>query len=654
MSKTTRLPERTPIRMPRALARLLTAAMLVVAAAPICYTQEPLGVFSINDASVSEGNAGTKTLTFTVASGRGSSISSERRVSFVTEDGSAAGSTTYTARGSITVNDVVPATPYPATLVLSGLRGPLRHLKVSLNSVTHTSPADLDIVLVGPGGQKVMLMSDAGGGNPITDTFLTFDDGAPAMTTGQLMTGTYRPTDLQPGDTLPPSAPAGPYGTTLEVFNGTDPNGTWSLYVVDDAGVDVGTSRGFSLMVTTDDNDFVPTRGELVFAPGVGSQTVDIQIIGDAVGRVYRGFFRHFVRPSRNASIDRAVGLGVIINDDFAVPATGTATAISPQGATLNGTVEPAGALTTAYFECGLTTSYGGTTAAFTLGSGTAPIAIGNGTIAGLACNTLYHFNIRASNVAGTTTGSDRTFTTFPCERNRTSGDVDGDQKTDLAVLWHRPRPAIGILQSSTNCTEASHRTTVGCEHGRSRAGGLRRRRQIDLAVYRPSTGYWYVLLSSTNYTSYLAQPWGISGDIPVPGDYDGDGKTDLGLYRPSTGYWYILLSSTNYTTSIAKQWGISTDVAVAGDYDGDGGIDASRYIGRQPATGTSCCRARTTPRYLAHAVGSAISGDIPVTGDYDGDGNTDLGVYRPSTGYWYILLSSTNYTTSIATTVGL
>ena len=59
-----------------------------------------------------------------------------------------------------------------------------------------------------------------------------------------------------------------------------------------------------------------------------------------------------------------------------------------------------------------------------------------------------------------------------------------------------------------------------------------------DLAVYRPSTGFWYVLQSSTNNATYRAQQWGVPTDIPVPGDYDGDGKTDLAVYRPSTGFW--------------------------------------------------------------------------------------------------------------------
>ena len=72
---------------------------------------------------------------------------------------------------------------------------------------------------------------------------------------------------------------------------------------------------------------------------------------------------------------------------------------------------------------------------------------------------------------------------------------------------------------------------------------------KTDIAVYRPSSAFWYILQSSTNYTTYIAQHWGVSTDIPVPGDYDGDGKTDIGLYQPSTGTWYILQSGTNYTT---------------------------------------------------------------------------------------------------------
>jgi len=44
-------------------------------------------------------------------------------------------------------------------------------------------------------------------------------------------------------------------------------------------------------------------------------------------------------------------------------------------------------------------------------------------------------------------------------------------------------------------------------------------------------------------YTTYAVQPWGLAGDVPVPGDYDGDGTIDLAIYRPSTGDWRLLPS---------------------------------------------------------------------------------------------------------------
>jgi hypothetical protein len=87
---------------------------------------------------------------------------------------------------------------------------------------------------------------------------------------------------------------------------------------------------------------------------------------------------------------------------------------------------------------------------------------------------------------------------------------------------------------------------------------------KTDIAVYRPATGIWYVLLSSTNSATYVAYQWGVSSDIPVPADYDGDGKTDIAIYRPATGIWYALLSTTNSTTYFAYQWGVSTDIPIS------------------------------------------------------------------------------------------
>ncbi|MCA2693266.1 MAG: S8 family serine peptidase [Microcystis sp. M144S2] len=154
----------------------------------------------------------------------------------------------------ITIPDSGSSTPYPSTINVSGLSGNINSLKVTLTNLSHTWPDDIDVLLVGPTGTKALLMSDVGGSSDVSNVSLTFDPTATSFLpdSGLITSGSYKATNFGTGDFFNSPAPGGPYGTDFSVFNGINPNGTWSLYVVDDAGLDVGTiAGGWSMLIGT-------------------------------------------------------------------------------------------------------------------------------------------------------------------------------------------------------------------------------------------------------------------------------------------------------------------------------------------------------------------------------------------------------------------
>jgi uncharacterized repeat protein (TIGR01451 family) len=175
------------------------------------------------------------------------------------------GTTTFTNPAAITIPAGAPgvtqgaATPYPSNITVSGTTGTVTKVTVKLNNITSTFPGDFDLLLVGPAGQSAVIMSDCGGGGDVSGVTITLDDAAAANMTGAtLVTGTFKPTNLvgvapEP-DTWPAPAPAPPAGgaSALSVFNGTSANGTWNLYVFDDAAGDVGSfGGGWELSIST-------------------------------------------------------------------------------------------------------------------------------------------------------------------------------------------------------------------------------------------------------------------------------------------------------------------------------------------------------------------------------------------------------------------
>jgi subtilisin-like proprotein convertase family protein len=148
----------------------------------------------------------------------------------------------------IVINDRAAAAPYPSTINVSNVYGNIVKATVSVRGLAHTYPSDISMLLVGPQGQKIVLMSRAGAGvgSSITNVNLVFDDSASSgpVQSGVITSGTYKPSDYNGSLAFYSPAPAGPYVTNLTALNGTNPNGTWSLWVQDDLSPDSGVISG--------------------------------------------------------------------------------------------------------------------------------------------------------------------------------------------------------------------------------------------------------------------------------------------------------------------------------------------------------------------------------------------------------------------------
>ncbi|QDU75666.1 Calcium-dependent protease precursor [Bremerella volcania] len=129
---------------------------------------------------------------------------------------------------SITDNNTVSS-----NLSVSGLTGIISDVNITLN-ISHTYDSDLEVSLIAPTGESVLLFNRIGGsGNNFTGTTLD-DEAVLAITAGSPpFTGTFRPQG------------------SLSDFDGLNPNGTWTLSVTDHASLDTGQVTGWSLTFLT-------------------------------------------------------------------------------------------------------------------------------------------------------------------------------------------------------------------------------------------------------------------------------------------------------------------------------------------------------------------------------------------------------------------
>jgi hypothetical protein len=151
-------------------------------------------------------------------------------------------------------------------------------------------------------------------------------------------------------------------------------------------------------------------------------------------------------------------------------------------------------------------------------------------------------------------------------------------------------------------------------------------------SVWRPAAAATWFYLG----VGLVAQPFGTTGDIPVPTSFDADGKTDFTVFRPSTGTWWTRLSSSGAV--LGQPFGAAGDIPFAGDIDGDFITDHGIV---RPVGGSYQWWILRSRDQSVFAMTFGFVTDKPVAADYDGDRRTDIAVWRPSDGFWYYIRSS-------------
>ena len=151
--------------------------------------------------------------------------------------------------GSISIPATGKGAPYPSGFGLGSAGGKLAGMTAQVN-LTHSFVSDIDLMLVSPQGQGVMLMSDNCLNQSVSGMVLTFRDAAASTLpdTATCASGTYKPSNrtTEIPDTFPDAVTDDP-AATLSVFNGIDPTGFWRMYAIDDNSGDSGSISNWSL-----------------------------------------------------------------------------------------------------------------------------------------------------------------------------------------------------------------------------------------------------------------------------------------------------------------------------------------------------------------------------------------------------------------------
>ena len=315
------------------------------------------------------------------------------------------------------------------------------------------------------------------------------------------------------------------------------------------------------------------------------------------------------------------------------------------------------------------------------IGSGTTAVPV-SASLSGLTAGTTYYFQVLASNSAGTSQGAILSFTTtailLPAAPSGLSPSSGATGVASSPVLtWNpstnatgytiyfgvtNPPPlfttlsganstsfAPGLFNGSTTyywqvaatnpagsaSSPVSSFTTGALAIPGTKAGVFRG----NVSFVEDSNGNGVYDPGVDRVISSFTAPGGYqTGDLPVMGDWNGDGHTKAGIYRPSNGMWYLDANNDGVYDNgdYAYQFGgLAGDMPVAGDWNAVPGVSGHKScIGIYRSAGSvwlldlNCNGVYEGSPTDAFFPFGGLAGDVPVAGNWTG-GTTRVGVVR-------------------------
>jgi hypothetical protein len=188
--------------------------------------------------------------------------------------------------------------------------------------------------------------------------------------------------------------------------------------------------------------------------------------------------------------------------------------------------------------------------------------------------------------------------------------------------------------------------TTPTTLYAGTRGGGVFVLRTDKVGAFRPSDGTFYLDANGSGTWNGCGTDRclsiGMTGDIPLVGDWNGTGTSKVGAFRPSNGTFYLDYNGNGQWdgcgTDRCLSIGMNGDIPLVGDWNGSGSSKVGAF---RPSDGTFYLDYNGSGTWEGCGADRCLQigmlGDIPLVGDWNGTGTSKVGAFRPSDGTFYL-----------------